>query len=111
MFSINNNRHFLVLILRVFFLKYKNDNDAISDFHRIEGVVCDAAATATNKRTRDITDTTSRKMRVREKNTARKEEKKKRRKKNRVPNMSSQGKKSSSNGFASIVVVVIVDRR
>ena len=47
-FSINNNRRLLVVLLRVFFfLKYENDNDAISDFHLVGGVVCDAA----NKRT------------------------------------------------------------
>ncbi len=49
----------------------------------------------------DIADTTSRKMRVREKNTARNREigrrrrrKRKEKEKNRVPNMSSQGKKA-----------------
>ncbi len=52
MFSINNNnRHLLVVFL---FLKYENDNDAISDFHLVAGgVVC---AVATDKRTRDIAD-------------------------------------------------------
>ena len=69
MFSISEeyNRLLLVLILLVFLslspsvsFKYRNDNDAISDFHLVEGVVCDAIAA--NKRARDITDATSREM-------------------------------------------------
>ena len=48
MFSINNHHRLLVLL----FLKYENDNDAISDFHLLRGVVCNAA----NKRTPDIAE-------------------------------------------------------
>lgn len=38
-----------------FFAEYENDNDAISDFHLVGGVVCDAA----DKRTRVIAERTS----------------------------------------------------
>ncbi len=84
-FNINSNRHLLVLILLViFFLKYENDNDAISDFHLVGGVVCDA----TNKRTRDIADNIKqmliRRKKTRKRRRRRREEKRKKKKKEKI---------------------------